>query len=95
MITNNKNRHLTDEANFRTPKRLNNAGETKYRNALKYYILGRGVNRIHDFDIKYLYGETIYITCNTFICTILFGLFESSKITLFKDLVKKIIETKV
>ena len=35
------------------------------------------------------------MACNRFICTILFGLLESSKITLFKDLVGKIIEAKV
>ena len=35
---------------------------------------------------------TLYMSCNTFICTILFGLLESSKITVFKGLVKKIIE---
>ena len=35
------------------------------------------------------------MTCNPFICTILFGLSELSKITLFKDLVGKIIEAKV
>ena len=34
------------------------------------------------------------MACNTFICTILFGLLESPKITLFKDLVGKIIEDK-
>ena len=37
---------------------------------------------------------TLYIACNTFICTIRFGLSESSKITLFKDLIEKIIEAK-
>ena len=35
------------------------------------------------------------MTCNTFICAILFGILESPKITLFKDLVKKIIKAKV
>ena len=35
------------------------------------------------------------MACNAFICTILFGLLESSKIALFKDLVRKIIEAKV
>ena len=35
------------------------------------------------------------MSCNTFICTILFNLSELSKITLFKDLVEKIIEAKV
>ena len=35
------------------------------------------------------------MTCNTFICSILFGLLESSKITLFKKLVGMIIEAKV
>ena len=38
---------------------------------------------------------TLYKTCNTFIGTVLFGLFESSKITLFKDLVGKITKAKV
>ena len=33
--------------------------------------------------------------CNTSYCTILFGLLESTKISLFKDLVEKIIEAKV
>ena len=32
------------------------------------------------------------MSCNASICTILFGLLESSKIILFKDLVEKIIE---
>ena len=32
------------------------------------------------------------MACNPIICTILFGLFEMSKITLFNDLVGKIIE---
>ena len=35
------------------------------------------------------------MTCNTFICTTLFGLSTSSKMTLYKDLIEKIIETKV
>ena len=35
------------------------------------------------------------MSCNTFICTILFGLLDSSKIILFKDIVEKIIEAKV
>ena len=35
------------------------------------------------------------MACSTFICTILFGLLESSKLILFKDLVVKIIEAKV
>ena len=35
------------------------------------------------------------MVCNTFICTILFGTLESSKLNLFKDLVGKIIEVKV
>ena len=38
---------------------------------------------------------TLYISCNTFICVILFGLLESSKIILFKDLAEKIIEAKI
>ena len=37
----------------------------------------------------------IYMWCNTFICTILFCLLESSKIIIFKDLIEKIIEAKV
>ena len=35
------------------------------------------------------------MTCNPFICTIVVGLSESSKITLLKDQVGKIIEAKV
>ena len=38
---------------------------------------------------------TLCMTCNTFNCTILFGLLESSKITLFKGLLGKIFEAKV
>ena len=38
---------------------------------------------------------TLFMACDTFICTILFGLLESSRITLFKDLVEKIIEVKI
>ena len=38
---------------------------------------------------------TLYMTWNALICTILFGLSESLKITLFKDLIGKIIEAKV
>ena len=38
---------------------------------------------------------TLYVECNLFICTILFGLSESSKITLFKDFILEIIEFKV
>ena len=38
---------------------------------------------------------TLNQACNPFISTILFGLLEYSKITLFKDLVRKIIEDKV
>ena len=33
------------------------------------------------------------MACNTFICTILFGLLDSSKIRLFKDLLGKIFES--
>ena len=55
------------------------------------------VNRIHHFDIKYSIYMTItlYMTCNTFICTILFGLLKSPKITQFKDLIDKKIKAKV
>ena len=35
------------------------------------------------------------MTYNTFICTIKFALLESSKISLFKDLIGKIIDAKV
>ena len=35
------------------------------------------------------------MACNSVICTILFGLEESSKITLFKDQVGKLIEAKI
>ena len=35
------------------------------------------------------------MTYDTFICTILFGILKSSKITLFKDLLGKIFEAKV
>ena len=35
------------------------------------------------------------MTYNPFVCTIVFGLSESSKITLFKDLVRKIIEAEL
>ena len=38
---------------------------------------------------------TLYMACNTLICTILFSLLESSKIILFKDLVEEIFEAKV
>ena len=38
---------------------------------------------------------TIYMACNAFICKILFGLIESFKITLFKDLLGKIMKAKV
>ena len=38
---------------------------------------------------------TLYMTCSTFNCTILFGILESSKITLFNGIVGKIIEDKV
>ena len=38
---------------------------------------------------------TLFMTCNPFICTNVYSLSESSKITLFKDLVGKIIEAKV
>ena len=38
---------------------------------------------------------TLYIACNPFICTILFGILESSEIILFKDLVGKIIRGKL
>ena len=34
------------------------------------------------------------MTCNSFICTIIFGLLDSSKITLFKDFILEIIEAK-
>ena len=41
---------------------------------------------------------TLYRNCNPFVCTILFGLSESSKITIFKDLnwkiIAKIVETR-
>ena len=37
----------------------------------------------------------LYMACNPFICTFLFGLLESSKMALFKDLLEKIIEAKV
>ena len=36
--------------------------------------------------------KTLYMACDTFICTILFGLLESSKMTLFNDLLEKIFE---
>ena len=52
--------------------------------------------KVNDFDFKYLYDYiSIYMIWDTFICTILFGLLEFSKITLFKDLLGKIIEVKV
>ena len=35
------------------------------------------------------------MACNLFICTIIFNLLESTKITLFKDLLEKQIEAKV
>ena len=35
------------------------------------------------------------MTCNKLVCRVLFGLLESSKITLFKDLIGKIIAGKV
>ena len=35
------------------------------------------------------------MACNTFICAIIFGLFKSPKISLFKVLLEKIIEAKV
>ena len=38
---------------------------------------------------------TLYMTCNTFICTILFVILKSIKIIYFKDIVGKIIEVKV
>ena len=38
---------------------------------------------------------TLYLACNPFMRTIVFNLSESSKITLFKVLIGKIIETKV
>ena len=38
---------------------------------------------------------TLYLACNAFISTIYFGLLESPKIALFKDLIGKIIEAKV
>ena len=38
---------------------------------------------------------TLYMTRYTFICTLLFGLLELSKIILFKGLVEKIIEAKM
>ena len=37
----------------------------------------------------------LYMACNPFICTILFNLSESSKITLFKNVILEIIESKV
>ena len=49
-----------------------------------------------DFDIKYLYMTmTLYMACNLFICTIIFGLSESSKITLHRDFIQVIIKFKV
>ena len=33
------------------------------------------------------------MACNTFICTILFGLSDSSRLTLFKDFIMKMIES--
>ena len=46
-------------------------------------------NRIHDFEIKYLYNYNTFNikTFNPFVCTILFGLSESSKIILIKYLI--------
>ena len=38
---------------------------------------------------------TIYMTCNPFICTILVGLSESSRITLLKDFILEIIKFNV
>ena len=38
---------------------------------------------------------TLYIACNLFICTILFGLLESSKINLLKDFILTITKFKV
>ena len=51
--------------------------------------------RIRDFDIKYYMTKQLYMTRNTSICTILFGLSKSSKITLFNDFILEIIEFKV
>ena len=70
-----------------------------WRNCLCYIVMPwciySGVNRIHDFDIKYFYEYWIlYMECNAFICTIVFGILESSKIALFKDLLGKIFEAK-
>ena len=39
--------------------------------------------------------KTLYMACYTFICTILFGLSESSKLIVFKDQFGKIFEAKV
>ena len=54
-----------------------------------------GVNRIHDFDIEYLFDYNTKYAYNPLIFTILFGLSESSKIALFKDIFLAIIEAKV
>ena len=56
-----------------------------YRIALMYIPCGKSTSNIY-------MTLTIYMTCNSFICTILFGLLESSKLVLFKDRVRKIIE---
>ena len=37
----------------------------------------------------------LYMACNIYICTILCGLLESTKISLFKDLLEKIFEAQV
>ena len=54
------------------------------------YIL----NRIHDFGIKYIYMIiALNEACDSFICTILFVLSESTYMILFKDLEFKVKET--
>ena len=57
------------------------------RNALMYLMWGKSNLTLNTY--------MLYMTCNTFICTLILGLFGSSKITLFEDLVGKIIEAKV
>ena len=55
-----------------------------------------GVNRIYDFDTSNTSMTiTLNMACNTFMYTSLFGLSESSNITIFEDLGGKIIEVKV
>ena len=62
---------------------------------LKVEGIYSGMNRKYDLTSNKYMTITLYMTCNTFICTILLGLLESSNITVSKDFIHEIIEFKV